>query len=331
MNVPSKRTSHIKALQRSLGDELLQITDLGTGWPALCRLRIGDTWRSVAIHLGPVGLSHRGRDTIERRFQNPGQGRPIVAPAGHKPLLVGVSYSQNGAIQCLVGMDPYRRLGDETRKSLFVPVDALNAGAAAGWIDHVSTSGETIHVFRPEFLPVLAALGQSVASSALPELADIARASGFLAMPDDPEASKRARVAALRAARRCDFGRRVVEAYMGECSMCGLDSGLVDGAHIYPVAAPGSSDALPNGLALCPNHHRGFDRHLLFVGPESGQIHIHAELTEAAASNKACSALVESTRERLLLPRAVSARPAANMFQRRYAFFSGAYAWGPGS
>ena len=42
----------------------------------------------------------------------------------------------------------------------------------------------------------------------------------------------------------------------------------MEAAHILPVAAPGSSDHIKNGLALSPTYHRAFDAGLIFVDTE---------------------------------------------------------------
>src|SRR3954453_3070405 len=72
------------------GDDILRITDPGTGWPALGELAVEGVAVHVALFVGAVGLSHRGRDQIERRFQNPGQDRPIIEIPGREPLLLGL-------------------------------------------------------------------------------------------------------------------------------------------------------------------------------------------------------------------------------------------------
>ena len=320
------RTDHATNLQRSLGSESLEIVELQNGWPTLCKVRSVSRWRPVALFVGRLGLSHRGRDDVERRFQNPGKDRPMHCPPGYHPVLVGLSYSDERELTVIVGMDPMRRLGLTTRFSMFVPLETLRQAAVTGWVDHVSTSEETVHILRPELFPVLASLTEP-GSIAIPEVGAIVEASGLLDDPEDSAAVERARVAALRVARRSDFGKKVVDAYGGHCSMCGLDSGLVDGAHIYPVQAPSSPDRVWNGIALCPNHHRAFDRHAVFVEPESLSVTVHPDLQEAAESNEACAALLSLTRETMRAPGRRAAAPRPEMFQRRYEYFDRAYRW----
>ncbi len=71
------------------------------------------------------------------------------------------------------------------------------------------------------------------------------------------------------------FKREVLSAYNHTCAVSGLrltstaaaSSPLLDSCHIVPWAIS-YDDTLPNGLALCPNLHRAFDRHLFSIDPE---------------------------------------------------------------
>jgi len=68
------------------------------------------------------------------------------------------------------------------------------------------------------------------------------------------------------------FKRLVLAAYDSTCAVSGLKlintasahAPLLDACHIVPWAVS-HDDTLPNGLALCPNLHRAFDRHLFWV------------------------------------------------------------------
>jgi predicted restriction endonuclease len=153
--------------------------------------------------------------------------------------------------------------------------------------------------------------------------------SGLLIVDDEdmPAASQRARRAGSTLVRDARFSRRVVDAYRGLCAMCGLDVGLVEGAHIYPVSAPGSSDEAWNGLALCANHHRAFDRHLVGVQPETSTIVLHADVRCQVADSPPVRAFVQGTYPRLADPAAQAARPRAEMFRNRYDFYVDRYDW----
>ena len=126
------------------------LTDPGTGWPAEGMITLSDGPRHVHCYVGSIGLSHRGRDEVERRYQNPGKGKPVLAKDGHLPLLLGLWTERERPV--LVGMDTRRHLGASTRKSLFVPLRTLELATQCGWAGHVSGSGEWILCFTPDRL-----------------------------------------------------------------------------------------------------------------------------------------------------------------------------------
>jgi len=67
------------------------------------------------------------------------------------------------------------------------------------------------------------------------------------------------------------FSREVLRAYQSTCAISGLQllsttgaAPLLDACHIVPWSVS-HDDTIGNGLALCPNLHRAFDRHLLWI------------------------------------------------------------------
>lgn len=75
-------------------------------------------------------------------------------------------------------------------------------------------------------------------------------------------------VQVLRRFRHAQFRPDVLRAYSYRCAVCGVALKLVDAAHIIPVAYPGSTDDVTNGLALCKLHHAAYDTALLGVLPD---------------------------------------------------------------
>lgn len=70
------------------------------------------------------------------------------------------------------------------------------------------------------------------------------------------------------------FGRAVLRAYESTCAVSGLQllsttgaAPLLDACHIVPWSVSHDDD-IGNGLALCPNLHRAFDRHLFWIDPD---------------------------------------------------------------
>jgi putative restriction endonuclease len=76
---------------------------------------------------------------------------------------------------------------------------------------------------------------------------------------DENVVRQRERVAATRLLRDATFSPKVKKQYGYACAVCAVQLEIVEGAHIVPVSEPGSSDAVWNGVCLCPSHHELFD------------------------------------------------------------------------
>lgn len=69
------------------------------------------------------------------------------------------------------------------------------------------------------------------------------------------------------------FKRKIPELYEHRCAITGLRVqnqraiNLIDACHIVPWAES-YDDTISNGIALCPNMHRAFDRGLISIGPD---------------------------------------------------------------
>ena len=64
------------------------------------------------------------------------------------------------------------------------------------------------------------------------------------------------------------FKKWILDAYERTCCVCDRQLGLIEAAHIIPHSIEGSPNEISNGLALCIEHHRLYDRALLLPGPE---------------------------------------------------------------
>lgn len=321
---PTERRADLFLRIAALCGPSTKVVDAQNGWPGLLEIALSGGPLLAAVHVGPVGRSHRDRDDVERRFQNPGQNKVVSAPQGALPLIIGLW--EEGARPVLVGMEAAQRLGRPTRQSLFVPLWMLKAASEGGWAEHTSTSGELIIGFQPALFSTYAELRRENLTLAPDDVLRVVEASGMTA-PLDESAEDRARRASQALVRDARFGRAVVRAYEDLCAMCGLDLGLVQGAHIYPVRAPASPDAIWNGLALCSNHHLAFDRHLIWVDPASSHLKIHPTVMEQVSTSDASRWFVESTQDRLRPPTNLDNAPRPDMFVRRYRFFEGKYEW----
>ena len=103
------------------------------------------------------------------------------------------------------------------------------------------------------------------ASSATPPAVAESIESEWVKFSDKPKH----RVEVLRRDRDPQFAFRVRQRYGAACAVCRLAVvGLIDAAHIIPVADGGSNDPR-NGIPLCPTHHRAFDQNAFLVNPHT--------------------------------------------------------------
>jgi hypothetical protein len=324
------RVDLVERLADLVGGGALSIEDARDGWPALCTVRVDATEVPVALYVSQVGLSHRDRNDVERRFQNPGSRRPIVRVPGRHLALVGLWEHDpyiNVRRPIVVTADAERRVDRGTRWSAFASLATLDEAQLGGWATSTSTTGELIRCLLPPLLPAAIAADLNDADLDDARVRTAAAAAGILDTPSsDAPAAERARRAATALVRDARFARVVLDAYGRRCAMCGLGFPLVEAAHIYPASAPMSPDQPWNGIALCPNHHALFDRHLIAVHAESLRIAVHDVVREWARDDPAAAALLQTTNP-VLAPAAYGAEPRPDMFRRRYAFYADNYDW----
>lgn len=325
----SHRTQVITRILDLVGEDL-SVEQMGNGWPALATVIVGNERLPVALFVSYVSKSGRGRDGVERRFQNPGGTSVMDVPPGRMPVLMALWDAEKEQTPVLVLADANRRNdGRSTRWSVFLRLSSLELASRDGWASHLSDSDERITYFIP---PLLSAAIEDRRQEAVP-LADIdRRVADFTRTRDRTEsadvAKERTRRFSSQLVRDSTFARRVFDAYGPSCGLCGIDLGLVQGAHIYPASAPGSSDSVRNGLPLCANHHAAFDRHILAIDPMTLQVRFHPRVAEEYALNPDVQAFMDQTYD-VLHYLAPGRRPSADMFARRYRFYDVNYAWVP--
>lgn len=313
-----------------VGQEAIELVDAGNGWPSYATVDGPEGDEPVAMYVASVGLTQRGRDEVERRLQVKG-GSPIRDDGMHMPLLLGVWHEDplvDVQRTVLFAADALRRVGNTTQASVFVPLVHLQEAARLGWSTYISTTGEVIECFAPELLPVVVAAKRSEVVLDDRLVQSTITATRLLRDPyhenlDSHRARTRRETRSL--VRDARFARRVVAGYDGCCAMCGLDMGIVEAAHILPVAAA-YDDSPRNGLALCPNHHRLFDRHAIGVHPDSGAIMFHPDALWAARTAPDVARLIDTTFTNLNRPRP-GHEPDRDAFLSRYEYFAGYYDW----
>lgn len=320
--------SRVDAVERivSLVGPSAKLLTVSSGWPSIVQVQTSGGITPVALHGGQFALrSYRGRDDLERRMQNPGQDHPVVRVTNAVPVIVGLWDEEDRPI--LVAFDAERRVGKATRQSFFGALPHLRVAASQGWTSYKSGSDEEVFAFWPQLLPAYIEMVARGVHLDPDDMAGIVSAAGLADDGKPLPAEERVRRTTTTLVRRAAFSSEVVAAYGTLCAMCGLDFGLVQGAHIYPASAPDSSDDVRNGLALCANHHAAFDRHLVYVDPENRGVRLHPKLVKGAEDSEACRAFIGTTVESLKTPQEARFHPRPEMFRRRYAHFEEAYAW----
>lgn len=81
-------------------------------------------------------------------------------------------------------------------------------------------------------------------------------------------ANERQRLAATRLSRDSRFAPMVKEQFDHSCTLCSIQLGIVEAAHIIPANETEGKDETWNGLTMCPNHHRLFDANRLMIASD---------------------------------------------------------------
>ena len=298
----------------------MRIVDLRDGWPSLLTVRLGEEEIPVSAHISVVSSMSRRPEEI--RFQNPANATPIQSVGGSLPLLLGIATSRRGLL--IVGADAQRRLDHTTRFSVLFRTSLIREATDHGWASYTSTAGESIYAFLPFMFPVYVDHRRDSVSLKVEDVTRLIEASGPI---DDPTAQRRARIATSRLVRDGRFRKKVVLAYGARCAMCGLDLDLVVAAHILPVEAPGSMDIVPNGIALCENHHRLFDSHRVLIAPDSFHVHLHPILLRQARDDDVSRQFIKAISSVLRTPASVGLQPDREMLEQRYDYYGVAYEW----
>jgi len=323
------RLEVLKRIVDLVGRDRLLLTRIDDCWPAYGALRLNGESVQIALFAGAIGLSSRNRDDVESRFQNPSNNRPMEWDPHFLPLLIGLWDSDPLVLvrrPVLFAANPDIRRGKSTRFSVFSKLTSLVLASEKGWSEDVSSTGEVLYAFNPKLLPAFVELSRNKVYVPEISMTAVVDASGVNSEADQDPA-ERARRATSALVRSAKFGQNVVEAYGGFCAICGLDFGLVQGAHIYPASAPESPDSPWNGIALCCNHHAAFDKHQIWINPESREVVFHPELISRRNLSDSCSAFIDHARPTLAEPLTPQFRPRTEMFEQRYGYFQDKYLW----
>ena len=235
----------------------------------------------VRVYIWNLTPGGQNRPADEWRIQATGVGRFEPEPHG-KTLILG----WQDEWEVFAGFDVTRHqtaLG--VSPSFQLREGALRQAVINGFAPHNKGNNELAIAFRPDFLASYVANLESLhdcghVAAEIDMLSRIARDPEQVhddeVAEEIAEPRRYAVISTKRALREVSFRRRVLTAYSQSCAMCGVQLRLLDGAHILPAEHPDSTDGTHNGVALCPLHHRAFDRAFVTFDPEF-QIHVNQD------------------------------------------------------
>lgn len=259
--------------RKDLLDRLLRAV-ADAGWKALI-LSEEKPFHLVLFREGTAGIevfvymwtcTHGGgekRAQDEYRIQITGVV-PEIQPTGITLLL-----GWHDGYDVFVGWDITKHAEQKTKSpSAQVKEDALSAAHNHAFSIHRKQNDEIVVALRPEMFVEYALnavslhqTGESTAEEALNAIDTITTEQIQETIRDTTRRRIVSRI--VRNYRAYDFRRRVLTAYENRCAACGIQLGLVEAAHIIPVADTASTDETSNGVAFCALHHSAFDSNLL--------------------------------------------------------------------
>jgi putative restriction endonuclease len=304
------------------------------GWGVIWTPPLGGNPRSLRIFRSPESfdvklyiwtLTHggKGRAADEWRIQPTGIASFAPAATG-KTVILGYDPARN----LFVGFDVAFHKGPlGASPSMQTKESALEDALKTGFGPYRKGNNEVAVAVQPEHLGTyisgLEALHASGASAPEAKLIEQMGQNPESVTPEDVDsaaapARRWALQTTLRALRDSRFRSRVLKAYGNRCAACDLQLGLLDGAHILPVGHPESTDAVPNGVALCALHHRAYDASLITFDKVS-TLHISGDAEArlvAQGLDGGLPGFKKSLRPKISLPIALAERPSVTMIEK---------------
>ena len=296
------------------------------GYTALLLNDLSDKPLRVAVSRDPFeeptilriyawNVTHGGgsaRSVDEFRIQLTGSMPQIVT--GETTLVIGWS----AQFEVFAGWDETIHAGRlSSSPSIQVRRTTLEAAFDNGLHASLRHSEDVVVAFTPSLLATYCLFAEEIRahpdSSLVADLNLIPSLRGGIVAPPSQSVDRPRVVRVVESSYRAwDFNARVMKAYGGMCAVCGLQLGLIEAAHIVPVAWAGSTDLTRNGIALCRNHHRAYDASLLSITPDY-QIEVSASRLASFTSEGLASGSADweslTGRTLLVLPPNASDRP----------------------
>ena len=234
--------------------------------PRIIRFRHGGRFVTVKVYLWTMTFGGRQSLPGEWRIQITGIGSSLDLDDADFTVLMG--YDPD--LQVFAGWNTELHMDFGKSPSLQIDRTVLFEALQHGLAFHYKDNDELSIAIRPDMLVayvvnscllhtdgnsagMVAALSAATVEPTVPEL-------------QDTQPRRRRIVTAVnRLARDSRFRQVVLQAYDYRCAVSRSQLGLVQAAHIVPVANPESEDNIQNGIALSPNYHTAYDMGLIFL------------------------------------------------------------------
>lgn len=281
--------------QRALANRLRMALGLPGAPGSHCRpfefMLNGENFRAYVWTCTPDRSAH-GRPEGEYKIQLilPGQARPTRGDFDfHSSRVALMGYSPDAGVFVVWDATKHRRFSYS--KNVQVPSSLIEEAVAVGWaadMRDVDAGVEVRVAVVPWKISHLLRILSVADDSGLQGAERLGFVQSRMSVDDEPNAPQagedvagdgaqaRERYLAERLARDSRFATSVKRQYGHACALCGHQLGIVEAAHIVPVSESGSSDESWNGIALCPSHHRLFDRNLIVLD-EDLRVDVDAE------------------------------------------------------
>lgn len=289
--------------------------------------------RTLLVYAWSATHGGNTRQGYEFRVQMTGVTPPLAREAGAVTLLLGLSPGEG----VTTAWDPsFHENFTAGSPSLQTRRGAIESALATGWGFHRRENEEVAVSFLDEYVgayieaqQAFHAIDSTEAFASLEREAggEMIRAEERANLPageapadafgseaaeaEEPAVPTPVTRLVRQAVRDQSFSRRVLTAYGFTCCGCGTQLGLVQGAHIVPVAArPNYSTR--NGLALCANHHLAYDNNL-FAVERDYRIVINDRVVRALASRDlgaGTDLVLDTLRDQIEVPEREWDRPA---------------------
>ena len=220
-----------------------------------------------------TNISHTSRpDPDEYRIQCPGNlpSRLGSRSAQGETVCILGYHAESGAFSAWDPIPFLQRNRRTQRFSLYTRLSALRRASAEGFDSYVDTSGQTVLLFKSDYLALYIENVDFIhraTGRALQNIVDVYGATPVGTVPERRVtiARRRVQLTHTQYARSPQFRQEVLSAYGNRCAMCRLQLELVEAAHLVPHAHPKGFDIVENGVALCALHHRSLDTALLYI------------------------------------------------------------------